>query len=149
MVFLVHHAQAVPAHLDPQQPLSQEGLAHADALARQAWARGARPEAIWHSGRLRARQTAGMFWRHCNPLASLTAVRGLQPADPPSWMADTLAVETRSVLLVGHMPNLPRLLGTLVRDEAAGFPPHGVVALERGEQGWIEAWRLTDSDVSS
>ena len=105
-----------------------------------------KPAAIWHSGKLRARQTAEAFWRTCNPLAEFNAIRGLQPSDPPAWIKDLLTGETRDVMLVGHMPSLPkifRLLTTGAEDGEAEFPPHGLVALETDGDTWREAWRLT------
>jgi phosphohistidine phosphatase len=144
-VFLVHHADAVHSDVDPQRPLSARGRAQAAAVARDAAARGARPEAVWHSGKLRARQTAEACWRATNPLADLAVARGLQPTDPCQWMRDQLAAETRDIMCVGHMPNIARLAALLTTgDENAvvGFPAHGLVALERGADEWKEVWRL-------
>ena len=146
LVYLVHHAQALGPKEDPQQPLSLLGRAAVDELARAAAARDVRPQAIWHSGKLRSRQTAEAFWRTCNPLATFAAVRNLQPADPPEWMRDQLLAEDAPVLLVGHMPHLPRLLRLMVggnSDSAtAEFPQHGMVCLARADSVWIERWRL-------
>jgi phosphohistidine phosphatase len=144
LVYLVHHAQALGPKEDPQQPLSLIGRAAADELAHAAATRGVRPQAIWHSGKLRSRQTAEAFWRTCNPLATFTAVRNLQPADPPEWMRDQLLAEQEPVLLVGHMPHLPRLLRLMVGDAAdsSDFPTHGLVCLARTDSIWIERWRL-------
>jgi len=145
VIYLVHHADAVGPEVEPQRPLSASGHAHAQALAEKAVAKGVKPAAIWHSGKLRARQTAEPFFRLCNPLAEFSAIRGLQPTDPPMWVNDLLSDEQRDVVLVGHMPSLPRLLTILVRgDESAllTFPLHGMIALERAGQKWREAWRL-------
>jgi phosphohistidine phosphatase len=145
MIFLVHHADAVGPAVDPQRPLSDAGRAHADRLAGEAAARGVRPAAIWHSGKLRARQTAEAFWRRCNPMAPVSAVRGLQPDDRPEAIADEVRGDTRDILLVGHQPNLSRLLALLLTGRPEGdaaFPPHGLVAVEATDQGWSERWRL-------
>jgi phosphohistidine phosphatase len=145
MIFLVHHADAVGPDVDPQRPLSLAGRMHADLLAQHALARGVKPVAIWHSGKLRARMTAEAFWRTCNPMAEFKAIRGLQPSDPAVWTRDLVAGETRDLMLVGHMPSLPqifRLLVTGAADGAAEFPPHGLIALEPEGAGWREAWRL-------
>jgi phosphohistidine phosphatase len=142
MLFLVHHAQAVDALVDPRRPLSEAGRTAVDALARRARERGVRPDVIFHSGKLRARMTGEVFWRACNPLAALSAARGLQPDDPPQWIADTIAGDERTVMLVGHMPHIARLFELLTRDPAGrGFPAHGLVALARDEAGWSELWR--------
>jgi phosphohistidine phosphatase len=145
MILLVHHGEAVGPEVDSARPLSASGLAGATRLADRAAQRGVRPHLIWHSGKLRARQTAEAFWRACNPLASFTAVRGLQPDDPPVWMRDLLAGETRTLILVGHVPHMPRLLRLLVRGDAEApdvlFPQHGCVALEADGDRWRELWR--------
>ena len=118
---------------------------HADRLALMAAERGAKPVAIWHSGKLRARQTAEAYWRACNPLAELTAIGGLRPDDSPGRIRDLVAAEAREVMLVGHMPSLPKILRLLVLGSADGaleFPLHGIVALEAEGDLWVERWRL-------
>lgn len=142
MLYLVHHADAVDAAIDPQRPLSDRGREHADRLAGKARARGVRPAVIHHSGKLRARQTAEPFWRLCNPLAEFSAARSLQPNDPPEWIRDLVSHDPRDQMLVGHMPHLARLLELLLGGGAEPFPLHGVVALELTGEGWREQWRL-------
>jgi phosphohistidine phosphatase len=144
-VFLVHHADAVGPEIDPQRPLSPAGVAHAERLATDAAARGLKPQIVWHSGKLRARQTAEAFWRRLHPLAVFAAQRGLQPTDPPQTIRDLLAAEDQDVLLVGHFPSLPKVLALLTRnseDAAVSFPQHGLVALERSGNTWKEIFRF-------
>jgi phosphohistidine phosphatase len=146
VIFLVHHADAVAPDVDPQRPLSARGLEHAARLAADAAARGVKPVAIWHSGKLRARQTAEAMWRACNPLAEFAAIRGLQPTDSPDGILARLAGERRDVMLVGHMPSLPRIAAALTRarDDAGGaeFPLHGIVALDPDGEVWVEKWKI-------
>src|SRR6516225_10175879 len=144
-LFLVHHGDAVGPEIDPQRPLSAVGRANVDRLATLAAARGARPSVVWHSGKLRARQTAEAFWRACNALAELSATRDLQPDDPPQWIQDRLRGETRDILIAGHFPHLPRLRALLVGGREDDFPAHGIVALTTADDGgtWKELWRLS------
>ena len=132
--------------VDAMRPLSSRGRAMAELLALEAARRGAKPECIWHSGKLRAKQTAEAFWRTCNPLATFTAERGLQPMDPPEWMRDRFPGEPRHLMAVGHMPNLPRLLRLMVGEDpdssSVSYPLNGVVALEAEGDRWIGRWRL-------
>jgi phosphohistidine phosphatase len=143
-LFLVHHADAVGPEADTRRPLSALGEAQATRAAAEAAARGARPEIVWHSGKLRARQTAQAFWSACNALAEFKASPDLQPDDPPSRIRDRLTGETRDILIAGHFPYLPRLLSILLADVSATFPLNGVVALERDEDrgNWKEIWRI-------
>src|SRR5262249_27708698 len=143
ILYLVHHGEALGPDVDTRRPLSARGAADVERLASQAAARGAHPEIVWHSGKLRAKQTAETFWRACNPLAAFAATKDLQPDDPPRWLRDRLRGEPRDVMIAGHYPHLPRLLTSLTPD-AAPFPQHGVVALQTADDGatWKEVWRL-------
>jgi len=143
----VHHGDAVGADVDPQRPLSPKGREAVERAAENAAGRGARPSVVWHSGKLRARQTAEAFWRACNALAEFSATRDLQPDDPPAWLRDRLRGEPRDILIAGHFPHLHRLLVLLLTGAAEGpvsFPLHGVVALETTDEGetWQERWRI-------
>jgi phosphohistidine phosphatase len=146
MLLLIHHGAAVGPEVDPRRPLSAEGLAGVERVAAEAAARGAKPAVVWHSGKLRAKQTAEAVWRACNALAELSATRDLQPDDPPQWIRDRLRGETRDIAIVGHFPHLPRLLALLVTGGEAGanFPVHGGVALVSDDESdaWRELWRV-------
>ncbi len=148
-LYLVHHGVAVPPQVDPQRPLSDDGLNRVEELAQVVARRRVKPAVVWHSGKLRARQTADAYKRACNPLAAVSAARGLQPSDAPERLADALIGETRDVMLVGHLPHVERLLRLLVegnREGATVFPAHGIVALTPQNHRWVESWRLADDD---
>ncbi len=148
-VVLVHHAEAVGPDVNPQRPLSTRGREQARWLAEQAKAAGAAPSAIWHSGKLRARETAEPFYRLCNPFAAFTMVRGLRPDDAPAIVHDALLREAADLLLVGHMPNIAGVLESLVPG-ADRFPLHGAVAVVTDDAGltWREAWRRSPPAVT-
>jgi phosphohistidine phosphatase len=141
-VYLLHHAEAVGPEVDSGRPLSSRGQRQAEWLAGEAAGRGVAPAAIWHSGKLRARQTAECVLRRV-PFAEFRMVRGLRPEDPPGWMRDELAAEERDVLLAGHMPNLAAIAHLLLPD-LAGFPLHSLIGLERQKDGGYRLlWILT------
>jgi phosphohistidine phosphatase len=141
-LYLVHHADAVGSEVDPQRPLSARGRAQAERLAERAKAAGCAPAAIWHSGKLRARQTAEAFSRLCSPFAEFKMIRGLLPDDPPQYLRDLVTGEPRDILAAGHMPNIRAVLRALA-PASAEFPLHGMVTLESTDEGrtWTERWR--------
>lgn len=145
-VYLVHHGVAVGPEEDARRPLSAVGLANAARVAAKAAGLGAKPDVVWHSGKLRAKQTAQEFWRACNALAEFSASKDLQPDDLPQRMRDRLRAESRDVAIAGHFPHLPRLLALLTTGGEAGcdFPINGVVALVTNDEGetWRELWRI-------
>jgi phosphohistidine phosphatase len=137
----------VGPEVDPRRPLSPWGREAVERIATEAAGRGVKPAVVWHSGKLRAKQTAEAFWRACNPFAEFSATKDLQPDDPAHWIRDRLRGETRDILIAGHFHHLPRLLALLLGglgDSLAAFPPHGVVALVTEDDGetWTELWRL-------
>ena len=152
MIYLVHHGQATDATVDAQRPLTTFGQRSVEQLAGRLVEEGIWPVEIWHSGKLRARQTGNALLTACNPVAKVVMVRGLQPADPSDIVADRLAGEQREIMLIGHMPILPRLLRRLIGrigdKHGVEFPPHGVVALESNDKGitWREQWRFGNND---
>ena len=144
----MHHGDAVGPEIDPQRPLSSRGLEAVDALVDRFLAECAKnpgigpgaPEAIWHSGKLRARQTAEAFLR-ASPFAEFKAVRGLRPDDPPEIIVETIAHETRDIALVSHMPLLPAIRARLTGGQPA-FPQHGLVLLDENAGTWRELLAL-------
>ena len=134
---LAHHAEAESPAVDPQRPLTSHGRAQAGEMAERARLTGFVPAAIWHSGKLRARQTAEAYLRALNPFAEFRMVRGLGPDDPPVWMRDQLAAETSDVMVVGHMPNISDLARALA-GPGPGVPLHGFLLLERMDDGRFE-----------
>jgi phosphohistidine phosphatase len=146
-VYIAHHGDAVAPQENPMRPLSAIGQQQVTAIAAEAAGRGARPRVIWHSGKLRARQTADVYWRACNPLAQVTAARGLLPGDPPAWIAERLLAEEGELMVVGHMPHLPQLLALLLAGNTdaqdAEFPLNGLVCVEEQAGAWTERWRLS------
>ena len=139
---LVNHALALGPEVDPQRPLSTPGREHALALAGRVKARGFVPALIWHSGKLRARQTAEAFLTTCNPFAEFKMIRGVHPDDPPDILSDRLRAETRDVLVAGHIPHLTAWLD-LALPGSERFPLHGAVAVQSDDGGatWRELWR--------
>ena len=140
---LVHHAEAVMPYEDPQRPLTTRGRAQAEWLAEQAKAAQLVPAAIWHSGKLRARQTAEAFYRRCAPFAEFKMMRGLLPEDPPMHFRNLIAGETRDILAAGHMPSIREILREFL-PAAEALPMNGMVALETRDEGaaWTETWRM-------
>ena len=145
-LYLIHHGVAVGPEEDARRPLSNVGMAGVARVAAKAAGLGAKPDVVWHSGKLRAKQTAQEFWRACNALAEFAVSKDLQPEDPPQWIRDRLRGESRDIAIAGHFPFLPRLLALLTIGGQAGadFPLNGIVALVTDDEGdsYRELWRI-------
>lgn len=158
-VYLVQHGEAVSAEQDAQRPLSEAGRAATTKVARYLAARGRRlldpPVAgIWHSGKLRARQTAEILAQVLGGRIPLTARDGLNPKDDPRVIGDELAAgrdRSQAIVLVGHLPHLAYLTGLLLADDVdktlVRFVNSGVLRISATEAGWAVQWYLTPACV--
>ena len=145
-LYLVQHGDAVARQVDPDRPLSAQGRADIERLARLLAARGIRVSRVFHSGKTRAKQTAESLAAALGG-AVAAARTGLNPNDPTDAVLQDIAQGDDDVLLVGHLPFLGRLASRLLgRKEAKatlGFRPGSAACLERdGDGRWIVAWFL-------
>lgn len=158
-VYLIQHGLAVSDEQDPQRPLTDNGRATARKVARHlAKVRASLVcpviSEIWHSGKLRAQQTAEVFAQALRPHPMLVAREGMNPNDDPQPVFEELDArrgQTGSLILVGHLPHLSRLAGLLLAGDARATPVQfvnaGVVRLLPAERGWSVAWYLTPACV--
>ncbi|RUM89268.1 MAG: phosphohistidine phosphatase SixA, partial [Thermodesulfatator sp.] len=128
---------------DPRRPLSPEGREETQRMA--AWLKelGLRVPEIWHSTKLRAKETAEVL---AEALEARTLEKeGLAPLDDPAPLAETLKSRTEDLLIAGHLPFLSRLASLLLlgdpEKEIVNFRFSGCLALVR-EESWRIDWFL-------
>lgn len=140
-VYLVRHGEAKSEADDPHRGLTGEGKVAVEKMARWAAEAGLTVARIRHSGKLRAEETAEIFAAQLQPGDGASAVPGLAPNDDVRPIADSLARENDTVMLVGHLPFLSRLASLLVVGDSerpiVHFPAAGLVGLCRQEGEWI------------
>lgn len=150
-VYLVRHGDAVSANENPQRPLSAKGRQSVERTARLALARKVQVSTIYHSGILRALETAQIFGQLLAPPLGLEEHAGLLPEDDPAIVKAELEMTTHSILLVGHLPYLNRLAALLI----AGDPEHGVVQFapammaccSKESDRWNIDWTLAPPEI--
>jgi phosphohistidine phosphatase len=147
-LYLVQHGRSLPREQDPDQGLSEEGLAEVKRIAGVAAGYGVRPMAIRHSGRKRAEQTAGVLSEMLVPTGGeAEQIAGIGPVDDVAAIAGTLKTED-NLMLVGHLPFMERLTGLLVAGSAERlvfkFQNGGIVCLDKnpGDRFWFVKWAL-------
>lgn len=147
MLYLVQHAEARDASEDPERDLSGLGLEHAEALGRFMSAHGIRPRHIWHSGKLRSEHTALLLAEAIGRSDAVVLHDHLQPTDdPPDILRDLEELEEEGLMIVGHLPYLPRLAASLVGGADSPLPLRfrnaGIVALSREDGKWSVEWAV-------
>jgi phosphohistidine phosphatase len=128
IVYLVRHGEAELAAVAPQRPLTAAGRQAVERLAAWAAKMELRVDRILHSGKLRAQQTAEILAAQLQPTSGVVASQGLKPNDDVGFAADLIATDARTLMLVGHLPHLARLVGTL----AAGDPDRPIAEFSAG-----------------
>ena len=107
-----------------------------------------RPAAIYHSVKMRARQTAELIAVALGGELMAEETTGLAPMDSVARMSDRISEEERDLMLVGHLPFMNRLGSLLVAGsvgaQAFDIPTGGMLALVRhGGSTTDPAWSLS------
>ena len=147
-LYLVQHGDAKREEEDPARPLSEKGLRNITRVASHISQLDIKVYKIFHSAKLRARQTAEVLSGNLNPAKGMSEVDGLSPMDDPDIWAARLKDVPDDVILVGHLPHLARLASVLLCGDAdrhpVSFRMAGVVCLEKDDKGiWSLQWMLT------
>jgi phosphohistidine phosphatase len=144
IIYLVQHGLAVEKDIDPVRPLSKTGVQQTELVANTLLAAEISVSSIFHSGKLRASQTAKIF-SDALALPAPSAIDGLSPNDDVTLLAQNLSID--DALYVGHLPHLEKLTSYLVtKDEDAAvikFQNSGVTCLEKENLQYHIKWVLT------
>jgi phosphohistidine phosphatase len=139
-LYLVQHGEAVAESVDPNRPLSGPGRETVEQVAAWAARQGVKVDQIRHSGKLRAEQTAAIFAEKLCPHEGVSVQLGLAPNDDVRSLADAVAGQSGSVMLVGHLPFLSRLVSFLLVGDCerplVQFRNGGIVGLARDGDNW-------------
>jgi len=145
--YLVRHGDALSAAENPRRPLSSEGRRRVEDTASLALKRNIQVSAIYHSGILRAQETAEILAARIIPAASVAQINGLLPEDDPLVLRAELEAAADSILLVGHLPLMNRLAGLLVNGDperpAVEFFPATMACCTRAAPRWKISWQLS------
>jgi len=145
-VYLVQHAYAKSEQEDPERPLSEKGWADIRKIADFVFKKGnISIKEIFHSGKMRARQTAEVLAQKLNSIVK--EADGLKPMDDPFIWAERLRKINEDIMLVGHLPHLSRLTSILLCQDAekilVEFQQGCVVCLKTEDfTNWSLSWMV-------
>ncbi len=144
-LYLVQHGEAKSEAEDPERSLTFRGEEETREISGATKKLGIRPSRIYHSGKKRAEQTAGIIARALDLSAQLG--QGLNPNDDVRPWVERISREAEDLMIVGHLPFLEKLASFLVcGDEGAKavlFRYSAILCLEKKEPGrWAVDWVL-------
>jgi phosphohistidine phosphatase len=131
-IYLIQHAEAVSEKEDRARPLSDEGEVTMEKVAALAARLKINPDFIYHSEKLRAKQTAEILARQLGLSDKLRERHGLGPLDPVApvaqWLKEQPAKGLAEIAIVGHLPFLDKLASLLIN----GKEESSVVSFQNG-----------------
>lgn len=143
-IYFAQHGLALDKIVNPDRPLSKAGIEQSRAIALQIHASDITVSQIFHSGKLRAQQTAEIFAEDLS-VTSVTAIDNLSPNDDVKLITQNL--QTNDALYVGHLPHLEKLVSYLVTGKTEPgiikFQNSAVLCLIKHENNYLIQWYLT------
>lgn len=140
-LYLIRHGETIAPTLRPERPLSPRGKEQAEALANLLIEKESTILHIFHSGILRAQESADILTASFSHDFEYKMVDNLTPTSPIQYWADEILTYHDDVALVGHMPYMGSLLEDLT-GHYASFPNCGCVCLEQSRDGlWTIDWK--------
>jgi phosphohistidine phosphatase len=146
-LYLVQHGKSLPKDIDPEQGLSEEGVAEVERIAQAAKGYNVQVRQIRHSTKERARQTAAVFQAALMPQEPMQVMEGLGPMDDVKAIAGRM-LDKPNLMLVGHLPFMERLASYLItgatEKKVFKFQNGGIVCLDREPESgdWFVKWAL-------
>lgn len=145
-LYLVRHGSAAPHLHDHQRELNAEGKQEITAIANALAKLSVDVGYIFHSGLMRAEQTAEIIAKTLSFSGLFEAHPTLHSADSPAQIASEAMQSEDDILIVSHMPFLGRLVSKLVIGLEHGnlldFETGTAVCLERTGTYWTIQWIL-------
>ncbi len=153
-LYLVQHGEAKSEVEDPERSLTAKGEGEVRDVSKTATGLNIRPSKVYHSGKLRAKQTAEIIagaLKIPNPL--IQSIQGLNPNDDIRPWAERISQEREDLMLVGHLPFLEKLTSLLLcgneKARLVLFRYGAIVCLDqREDKGWGVRWILTPEMTS-
>lgn len=112
-IYIVQHGISLSKDKDPQRGLSEIGITNVKRIAEVAKNYEIKVSGIYHSGKLRALQTAEIFDKALNPAQGIKQISGISPMDDVKPLAQQINSEN-NIMYVGHLPFMERFISFLI-----------------------------------
>lgn len=141
-LYLVQHGKQTPEEINPEEPLSQEGISDCKKVAGFAKEAGIKVDEIFHSVKLRAKETAEIFAEHLTENGEAQEKEGLKAMDDVGIWAEKIEEYEGDLMLIGHLPFMQKLSSLMVAGNSEKaiykFQQGGMLCLEKDEEkNWI------------
>jgi len=144
-LYLIQHGLALPKEKNPERPLSTQGEAQTHRTAEYLMSRNLNVDAIWHSKKLRAAQTAEIIAETLS-CGKVQEREDMSPLDSVEKLPEEILASKMDIMIVGHLPFLQKLASLLLtgseESEIIAFKNSGVASLDYDEK-WKIDWLVS------
>jgi len=145
-LYLIQHGLALAKEEDPERPLSSQGKAQTKRTTNYLKSRDIKVDAIWHSTKLRAVQTAEIIAESL-VCGKIQAREDMNPLDGVEKFPGEILASNKDIMIIGHLPFLQkladRLLTGLEKSEIIAFRNSGLVSLDYDDEKWKIDWLIS------
>ncbi|MCK5162018.1 MAG: phosphohistidine phosphatase SixA, partial [Candidatus Aureabacteria bacterium] len=140
-IYIVRHGKAVSGNKNPHRPLSKEGKKETKIIASLLKKSQISPDAIWHSGKPRAEETAEIFKDILCVKENCIKREGLLPNDHVESIEKDIIGLNESIMIVSHIPFVERMARLLLGSVSSPlvFEPSAAACFQAEEK---RSWRL-------
>jgi len=145
-LYILQHGDAEPKEINPERPLSEQGMHDIRILGMQMQNMGVQLGNIFHSGKLRAEQSASLIAEALSAEIEPLQAEGLNPNDDPAVILGTIEQTGDNMLFVSHMPLVSRLCSSLLTgatDAEFVSTPGTLFCLQKTDGKWRLGYMLT------
>ena len=143
-VYFVQHGIALSKDVDETRPLSNAGAEEVQRVASTLKKNNVDICKIYHSGKLRALQTASIFSQVLD-VKVIDELKGLNPNDEPEKLIEQITED--AVMYIGHLPNLNKVVSTLltnnINNNIINFQNSAVACVEINDNENHMNWFIT------
>ncbi|HUU50527.1 MAG TPA: phosphohistidine phosphatase SixA [Nitrospinota bacterium] len=147
-LYLVQHGEATTEEINKEKPLTKKGISDVNKIATFLRDAGISVNSIFHSTKLRAKESAKILADILNPECQVIEKNSLSPNDSVENIYAEILERTDDLMIVGHLPFLSKLVSKLIlysEDKSIiRFRQGGIARLERNDTGsWEIDWFIT------
>lgn len=139
-VYFVQHGLASTKDIDPNRGLSDIGREQTLKIAAYLHQHHIIINKIFHSGKLRASQTAAIFSERLS-VDNVCTLNCISPNDDPAQLINKIYANENAVMYIGHLPNLQKVLNQLLSHDIN----NKVLSLENSAVACVEVEQQTAS----
>ncbi len=151
-VYLVQHGINHPENEDPQKGLTDQAKLDVDKMGAFIGQMNQQYEAVFHSDKKRARQTAQILGKHLKHTLGVHETDCLGPTDDIDVWLNRILCSDGDPVLVGHLPFLDKLASRLItgdeNKQIVSFKNASIACLEGDNDSFSVKWVITPDMIT-